>query len=307
MSLHVRPPPARPASLDDVLRAILERSAPPRAWSLVVTIFGDAIGPRGGSLWLGTLNEIADAFGIGEGVVRTAMSRLAADGWVERQRVGRNSYYRLTPQAMEETDAASRVIYAPAPGGWSHQWTLAVIAGEDKRARSERRTLLRHAGFGRLGPDLFVAPSPVRDAQALGGRAGFVFEDCASLGPEGDRRLAAGAWPLDELAASYRRFVETFKPVASQLDRRRAPPERASVALRLLLIHELRRIVLRDPGLPVEIVGADWPGRAARALAKDVWHGLLAPSETWLDRNGRGIDGPLPAPSAALGRRFGGT
>jgi len=65
---------------------------PSRTGSIVITVFGDAIVPRGGSVWLGTLLEFFKGLDIDSGVVRTAMSRLAADGWLERSKVGRNSF-----------------------------------------------------------------------------------------------------------------------------------------------------------------------------------------------------------------------
>ena len=58
---------------------------PSRTGSIVITLFGDAIVPRGGSVWLGTLLEFFKTLDIDSGVVRTAMSRLAADGWLERE------------------------------------------------------------------------------------------------------------------------------------------------------------------------------------------------------------------------------
>src|ERR1700753_248069 len=71
---------------------------PSRTGSIVITLFGDAIVPRGGSVWLGTLLTFFESIDIDSGVVRTAMSRLAADGWLERNKVGRNSFYRLGQQ-----------------------------------------------------------------------------------------------------------------------------------------------------------------------------------------------------------------
>ena len=71
------------SALDPVLAAL--RGAPSRTWSLIITLYGDAIVPRGGSVWLGTLLEFFRVLEIGDGVVRTAMSRLAADGWLGRQ------------------------------------------------------------------------------------------------------------------------------------------------------------------------------------------------------------------------------
>src|SRR4030088_537784 len=68
---------------------------PSRTGSIVITVFGDDIVPRGGSVWLGALVEFFQTIHIDSSVVHTAMSRLAADGWFEREKVGRNSFYRL--------------------------------------------------------------------------------------------------------------------------------------------------------------------------------------------------------------------
>src|SRR5258705_2436047 len=81
---------------------------PSRTGSIVITVFGDAIVPRGGSVWLGTLLEFFNALDIDSGVVRTAMSRLASDGWLQRNKVGRNSFYRLGPKGQPDTRSTRR-------------------------------------------------------------------------------------------------------------------------------------------------------------------------------------------------------
>ena len=91
---------------------------PSRTGSIVITVFGDAIVPRGGSVWLGTLLEFFKGLDIDSGVVRTAMSRLATDGWLERNKVGRNSFYRLAKTGRQTFDAATKHIYDPPPSGW---------------------------------------------------------------------------------------------------------------------------------------------------------------------------------------------
>ena len=88
---------------------------PSRTGSIVITVFGDAIVPRGGSVWLGTLLAFFEMLDIEGGVVRTAMSRLATDGWLERSKVGRNSFYRLARKGRQTFDAATRHIYDPPP------------------------------------------------------------------------------------------------------------------------------------------------------------------------------------------------
>ena len=88
---------------------------PSRTGSIVITVFGDAIVPRGGSVWLGTLLEFFEAARHRRGVVRTAMSRLAADGWFERHKIGRNSFYRLAQKGRQTFDVATKHIYDPPP------------------------------------------------------------------------------------------------------------------------------------------------------------------------------------------------
>src|SRR5947209_12655314 len=100
--------------LSAIVSALLDQfhaAKPVQAWSLIVTLYGDAIVPRGGSLWLGSLTAIMALFGIDAGHVRTAMSRLVTDGWIERQRVGRSSYYRLSKREEASFAAATRRIY----------------------------------------------------------------------------------------------------------------------------------------------------------------------------------------------------
>src|SRR6202048_3084035 len=51
---------------------------PSRTGSIAITVFGDAIVPRGGSVWLGTLLAFFKTLDIQSGVVGPALSRLAA-------------------------------------------------------------------------------------------------------------------------------------------------------------------------------------------------------------------------------------
>ena len=48
------------------------RREPSRSGSIVITVFGDAIVPRGGAVWLGTLLAFFEMLEIQGGVVRTA-------------------------------------------------------------------------------------------------------------------------------------------------------------------------------------------------------------------------------------------
>jgi len=271
---------------------------PSRTGSIAITMFGDAIVPRGGAVWLGTLLEFFQTLDIDASVVRTAMSRLTADGWFERNKVGRNSFYRLKTKGRQTFETATRHIYDPPPSNWTGRFELLLIGnGEDRDASREA---LKNAGFGSPLPGVWVAPSgvPVPDEAARAIRLEVSAED------DSGRRLLRESWPLDRTADAYLKFMKTFEPLRAWSGRRVALTEADAFTARILLIHHYRRVVLRDPLLPTALLPKDWPGGAARALCGDIYRALLAKSEQWLDRHGTNEAGALPEASGNLLRRF---
>ena len=252
------------------------RTQPSRTGSMIVTLYGDAIVPRGGSLALSSLIDIFRGLGIEDGVVRTAVSRLAADGWLIRSKRGRNSFYAISPSAAAATEAATPRIYGPISDTWDGHLRLAIDPG------AERQSLL-DAGWATVHPGVLIATTGPSALTSTGT-------------PEALLALAARAWPLAGLAGRYHSFLATFPADI-------AVTEADAIRLRLLLIHEFRRIALRDPALPRALLPADWPGHPARARAATLYASLLPLSEHWLDTNATTETGPLP--HAIAPRRFG--
>src|SRR4030081_1173556 len=188
---------------------------PSRTGSTLITVFGDAIMPRGGSVWLGTLLEFFGTIDIDSGVVRTGMSRLAADGWLERNKVGRNSFYRLAGKGRQTFAAATTHIYDPPPSDWTGRFELLLIGnGEDRDASREA---LKNAGFGSPLPGVWVAPSGVPVPEEASGaiRLEVSAED------DSGRRLLSESWPLERTADAYMKFMKTFAPLREWLGRQR--------------------------------------------------------------------------------------
>ena len=275
------------------------RREPSRTGSIVITVFGDSIVPRGGSVWLGTLLEFFAAIDIDSSVVRTAMSRLAADGWLERERIGRNSFYRLAERGQQTFEAATRHIYDPPPSDWTGRFELLLIGHAEDR--DSAREALRNAGFGSPLPGVWVAPSgaPVPEEAAQAIRLEVSAED------DSGRRLLSESWPLGRTAGAYQKFMATFAPLHDWLDRGEAVTDIDAFIARILLIHHYRRVVLRDPLLPGALLPEDWPGRPARKLCGDIYRALLPASERWLDQHATNETGPLPEAGDRLARRFG--
>jgi phenylacetic acid degradation operon negative regulatory protein len=249
-------------------------------------------------VWLGTLLEFFQALDIDGGVVRTAMSRLAADGWFEREKVGRNSFYRLVKKGRQTFDTATRHIYDPPPSDWTGRFELLLIGNGGDRDAS--REPLRNAGFGSPLPGVWVAPSgvPVPEEAAGAIRLEVSAED------DSGRRLLSESWPLQRTADAYLKFVKTFEPLRGWIGRRERLEDAEAFVARILLIHHYRRVVLRDPLLPTALLPKDWPGRAARKLCGEIYRGLLPTSEQWLDRHGSNESGALPKAVPTLWQRF---
>src|SRR2546430_5175564 len=204
---------------------------PSRTGSIIITVFGDAIVPRGGSVALGTLLEFFAAIDVDSSVVRTAMSRLTADGWFEREKVGRNSFYRLVQRERLSFDIAPRHIYGPPASDWTGRFELLLISnGEDPDASREA---LKNAGFGSPLPGVWVAPSGVPvPAEASGAiRLEVSAEDVSG------RRLLSESWPLHRTADAYQKFMKTFEPLRDWIIEGERLTEADAFTARVLLIH----------------------------------------------------------------------
>jgi phenylacetic acid degradation operon negative regulatory protein len=283
-----------------------ERRRPMRAGSLVVTIYGDAIVPRRGSLWLGSLLDLMAGFGVGPGVVRTAVSRLVAEGWFERTRIGKQSYYRLSPWAAGEFATATARIYRGGEPAWPGEMEVALITTADAGQRASQRERMLREGYGQAAANVMVRPHA---GVQPGGASPAAASDVILLvtrpqSRDTARALARACWQLDALDAAYRQFLAAFGPVAAEIAGGVRLTDAQAFQLRILLVHDWRRIVLRDPLLPHTMLPEDWPGIHALELVSRLYRRTLAGSERWLDRRAVNEEGPLPPPSVELERRF---
>jgi phenylacetic acid degradation operon negative regulatory protein len=316
--MPARAPLPRPHSDPHVARWIARElaAAPPRAPSLVVTVWGDAIAPHGGAVMLPGLIRLLTPFGINERLVRTSVFRLARESWLSARRVGRRSLYRLTPDGGRRFQEAYRRIYAPPAEAWDGSWEVVVADGVPARSRQSLRAELRWEGFGAVAAGVFSRPSRgggalarILAAHGAGGHAiAARAHDDAKLGGASLADAVPLAWDLPGIAADYRRFLKRFGGVIERFRRTRADdrhPEQCFVA-RTLLVHEYRRVMLRDPRLPAALLPLDWPGLAAYALTRDFYRLVRTGAERHLVAVLEGPRGTLPSADATFFERFGG-
>jgi phenylacetic acid degradation operon negative regulatory protein len=292
---------------------------PPRSKSLVMTIFGDAIAPHGGSVWLGSLIELLAPFGINDRLLRTSVFRLVQEGWLVSSRDGRRSNYSILPSALPRFERAYRRIYAPLDRQWDGNWTLLFTgpSAVDAPERTALRKELLWEGFAQVAQGLFAQPSV--SASVVDDIAGrlhlqgklFVCRALDEAAPTARplRELVPDCWDLSEVMARYAQFGAQFEPLLAALNQGAAwasLSRQQAYVIRTLVIHAYRRVQLHDPMLPVELLPSPWPGSQAYALARDIYLLTTARAEEHVVEVMRAEDKQAPLADAAFFERFGG-
>jgi phenylacetic acid degradation operon negative regulatory protein len=293
------------------LVARFRRQRPLRGGSLIVTIFGDSLMPRGGAITLGSLIALAAPFGLNERLVRTAAARLAKEGWLEGHRTGKLSEYHLSRDGRARFAEATKRIYSEPATEWSGRWTVIILPPMRAAERKEIREELVWRGFGELSTNVFAHPEldsrslsePRRPAGLL---SKVIVFDANLADAAAPQTLVSLGWDLEDLGSRYQRFVKRFERVHAALSGARTADTQACFIVRTLLIHEYRRLHLRDPLLPSRLLRANWPGAQAAALCGDIYARVFAASEAHLSQVAAQLEGPLPPPDASVMQRFGG-
>ncbi len=288
----------------DLVAAFAARR-PLGAGSFIVTLYGDAVVPRGGLIWLGNVIAVCGGVGISETLVRTAVSRLVSGGHLEGSREGRRSFYRLTETSRQAFDEAAAVIYGGPKRPSAESWSLLVLPGNGTDEAGRR--LLADAGYGLLAPGVALrAGEAAAGAAPIAGALRFDARLADGEALEGLRDLAAEAWSLAALAARYDAFCRRFAPLLQALQAAEPTPldpERALV-LRLLLVHDYRHVVLDDPGLPAELLPEGWQGAAAQRLFSRLYRTMSPAAEAAIDAAFVDGAGGVTADPAILARRL---
>jgi len=283
-----------------------------RAGSLITTVFGDAIAPRGGTVWLGSLISVMREFGINERLVRTSVYRLARDGWLQSSQVGRRSFYSLTDDGRERFEEATRKIYGKPVTSWNGTWVTLLLTAVDAASKDVVRKELGWLGFGALSPSVLAHPVPDMTRLELSLQRLGVADDVVVMSgriernESGMRRLTRQSWNLDDIDSAYASFVERFSPLIAAYGKDANVTPKSAFLVRTLLIQEYRKVLLRDPQLPAELLPAGWHGAAAYQLCRNLYRAVHDAADAYLSGAMETAAGPLPPRSPAFMERFGG-
>lgn len=298
----------------DQLVSDFQKKRPLRAGSLIITLYGDAIVPRGGTVWLGSLVRLLEPVGISERLVRTSVYRLVKENWLQAEKIGRCSYYSLTGSGLRRFEQAFKHVYEMSTRDWTGSWTLVFLTQLDAEQKKKVRDELKWLGFGSVGQGVMIHPRVPREEllpllqewQTLDDTIVMTTYPLQPLSSRAMRREVRENWNLDVLGGRYRRFLGRFRPLWQELVNEDTLTPAQCLIARTLLIHEYRKILLRDPQLPDELLPGDWEGRAARQLCRNLYRQIYLRAEEYLDETLENASGPLAGPNDNFFRRFGG-
>ncbi|MDF2154596.1 PaaX family transcriptional regulator C-terminal domain-containing protein [Vibrio sp. CAU 1672] len=284
--------------------------------SLIVSYYGDYLWTCGGGIWLGSLIQAMETLGLNQRVVRSSVFRLNKDGWLTIKKVGRKSYYYLEPARYNEMLNANKKIYHSEPTAWNKRWNIIHTSLGPTNSSKDKVRYLQHKGFGLFDKDFFVQPDlqqltpEIKQEICENIPSAKIFQQAELYSEHSDalRNIVSQSWDITRIEEDYQQFSALFSPVWNTLkgmeDDAITPVD--AFKLRLLVIHFYRRIIVKDPYLPAELLPREWPRQAAEQLTVNIYRKVHAKALEYLIENSETPSGTLPLPSPNYYIRFGG-
>jgi phenylacetic acid degradation operon negative regulatory protein len=239
-----------------------------QARSALFDLYGDHLRSRGGRAPVAALVKLLAPLGITPPAVRTAISRMVRQGWLQPVRLPGGPGYQITAKAARRLDQAAARIYRTTKTGWDGRFDLIVL--HPPLSRSDRQRLganLAYLGYGSLNEQTWVAPRRGEDVDNLLTEAGVAYERFSAAhagGTAGAMALVRRAWDLTALADAYKRFIDEQREAVSAVTARSSDEE--AYAARFQLVHAWRTFLFQDPQLPAALLPERWPGISAAAF-----------------------------------------
>jgi phenylacetic acid degradation operon negative regulatory protein len=247
------------------------RAAQPRQF--IVTVYGLYAREDGGWLSVASLITLLADLDIDEPAVRSSISRLKRRGILVAERRGGAAGYALSEEGLALLREGDERIFRRERSTLAEGWLLAVfsVPESERNKRHVLRTQLTRLGFGTAAPGVWIAPAHLHHATAtmlrqqdLDGYADLFRADHLSFADVAAKMRQW--WDLDELKRQYTAFLDEQEPVWQRWRRKRAGDDREAFVDYVRVLTSWRRLPYLDPGLPCELLPADWVGSRAADL-----------------------------------------
>jgi phenylacetic acid degradation operon negative regulatory protein len=255
-----------------------------QARSALFDLYGDHLRTRGGYAPVAALVRLLACLDIAPPAVRTAVSRMVRQGWLTPVVTDGGRGYQLTERASLRLDEAASRIYRLRPAeAWDGRWSVALLAHTANRTRRERvQRGLEYLGYRQVHPDGWIAPRPAPELESLTSAEGVDVTHFLGELDGDDTELVERLWRPRQLAAAYADWLEQARALTSAAGP--APEDETAFAARSRLVHEWRKFLFHDPGLPKELLPPDWPGQAAAEYFDAESTRLLPAASAYVDQ-----------------------
>lgn len=254
------------------------------ARSALFDVYGDHLRTRGHRAAVADLVRLLDPIGIAAPAVRTAISRMVSQGWLEPAMVQGARGYAATPQAIRRLEEAADRIYRRRDEAWDGCWQLLLL--DPFPSRAVRAAVLRdlpYLGYAAIDDRVWVSPwVRVELAETLG-RAGATATTARALDFD-PPASPARAWDLEAIGSEYAAWLDDAAATVAAHLAAHADPEEAAFAARFHLVHEWRKFLFTDPGLPPQLLPEDWAGRRATDFFRHEADRLASGSQAFVAR-----------------------
>ncbi|MEJ7629347.1 MAG: PaaX family transcriptional regulator C-terminal domain-containing protein [Nocardioidaceae bacterium] len=252
------------------------------ARSALFDVYGDHLRPRGGAAPVAALLRMLAPLEVAAPAVRTAISRMARQGWLVPVRLDQGAGYRLTPLAERRLSAAATRIYRRGIAPWDGRWHLLVLDHVSERSRRDRvRNGLGYLGYAALRDNTWISPRASSEVDALLAGEGVRAQRFWAAHDGDEASLAATAWDLDGIGRSYVGWLSDARELVG--DPRDPLSDEEAFTVRSRLVHEWRKFLFRDPSLPAELLPAGWAGDVAAEFFDDQAERLGAGAGRFVD------------------------
>ncbi|TPW77430.1 PaaX family transcriptional regulator [Schumannella soli] len=241
--------------------------------SLVLTIVGLYLRRSGGWLSTAALVRLASDAGAAPGLTRSAFTRLKQRGVLVAARPSGVAGYAFAEGASRMFERGDRRIFAPRRMALGDAWSLLSFSlpEQQRGLRAQLRRRLQGIGCGIVAPGLWIAPGYLAEEieeilvelAVRGSAVLFDTDDPRPAEPLAD--AVASWWDLPAIAARHEEFLRVLAGLPAVSGPTAGPgselAEAAAFRRYVLAVDAWRDIPYVDPGLPLELLPDDWPGR----------------------------------------------
>ncbi len=236
-------------NVEEIILSLIDRF-PVKVWSYLATIFGDLSDGTHVKIPGPLLSKLTERIGIKPEAMRVALHRLRKDEWLSSEKVGRVSLYKLNAMRDQETRWASRRIFS---AHLHEEQTLYLVfndPSEESHAAIQEPVL-------EIGKDIYLTPCKIQSKSAHA----LVLKTRSNELPDWmKKKFIQDGWERD-----CEDFLQAVKALQSHTGSFAELSFLDRATVRLMLVHNWRRLVLRLPEVVELIQSPDWVGQTCRA------------------------------------------